>query len=235
MNLHYIQHVHFEEIGHIEKWAKTRGCSISSTKMYLGEELPPIERVDFLVVLGGSMNIFDFEEYPWLRKEREFIKRVIDANKLVLGVCLGAQIISDILGANVYPNKHKEIGFFPIQKTEQAKKSELLNVLPDSFHVFHWHGDMFDIADNGIRLFQSEACKSQAYLLGNVLCLQFHFEVTEENINNMLTHCHDELTFKDTYAQGKKEILSHLRHLNSMHIYLEMVLDRFVSQYYIQL
>ncbi|MEZ5016101.1 MAG: type 1 glutamine amidotransferase [Flavipsychrobacter sp.] len=236
MNLHYIQHVPFEEIGHIEIWARTRGCTISSTKMYLGEELPPIEQVDMLVILGGPMSIFDFEEHPWLREEREFIKRVIDTNKLVLGICLGAQLVSDILGASVYPSKHKEIGFFPIKKTEGASnKSELLNLLPDSFHVFHWHGDMFDITDNGIRLFHSEACKNQAYLQDNILCFQFHFEVTVENINNMLTHGRHELNFNKTYIQNEKKILSNLQHLNCMHMYLEMVLDRFIAQNHNQL
>uniref|UniRef100_UPI0035623CEA type 1 glutamine amidotransferase n=1 Tax=Pontiella sp. TaxID=2837462 RepID=UPI0035623CEA len=110
MNLHWLQHVPFEGLGTIEQWAADHGAEITCTRLYAGDALPDLNSFDRLVVMGGPMGIHDHGEHPWLVEEKRFIKQAIDANKTVVGICLGAQLMADALGAEVYPGPHKEIG-----------------------------------------------------------------------------------------------------------------------------
>jgi GMP synthase (glutamine-hydrolysing) len=101
MNVHYLQHVPFEGLGSIETWFKNQGHTITVTHLYKNEELPSIEDIDWLIVMGGPMGVEDQAIHPWLTKEKAFIKQAIDQNKIVLGICLGAQLIADVLGAYI--------------------------------------------------------------------------------------------------------------------------------------
>jgi len=119
MNLHYLQHVSFEGLGTIQSWADRNAHSVSVTRFYENEHLPSPECVDMLVIMGGPMGIYDYTEYPWLHEEKEFIRQAIAAGKPVLGVCLGAQLIADVCGARVFPGKQKEIGWFPLKRSDE--------------------------------------------------------------------------------------------------------------------
>ena len=114
MRIHSLEHEPFEGLANIEVWAKSRGYSISRTLLFNNEELPDISDFDWLVIMGGSMNIYEEEKYPWLREEKDFIAEAIAAKKIVLGVCLGSQLAADVLGGRVSRNKYKEIGWFPV-------------------------------------------------------------------------------------------------------------------------
>ena len=118
--------------------------------MYLDEPLPIIGEFDWLIVLGGPMGVDDEFRYPWLDQEKIFIREVIDAGKLVFGICLGAQLVANVLGANVFKNAHREIGWFPIECSKEINETILGNVLPQKMDVFHWHGDMFEIPDRAL-------------------------------------------------------------------------------------
>jgi len=139
MKLHWLQHVPFEGLGIIEEWAETNSFEFSCTRLHADEQLPRIGSFDWLVVMGGPMGIYDHEEHPWLVAEKRFIKNAIDAGKTVLGICLGAQLIADVLGAKVYAGPQKEIGWFPIRRAEGAPE-----IIPEELTAFHWHGDTFD-------------------------------------------------------------------------------------------
>ncbi|MEW8197867.1 MAG: type 1 glutamine amidotransferase, partial [Candidatus Thiodiazotropha endolucinida] len=115
MRAHYLQHVPFEDLGSIENWLKRSGYEITRTRLYESEELPGIESVDLLVIMGGPMSVNDDQDFPWLVEEKEFIKKVIESGKPVLGICLGAQLIACSLGAEVFSNSVKEIGWIPIR------------------------------------------------------------------------------------------------------------------------
>ena len=110
MRAHYLQHVSFEGLGSIEHWLQSKGYAISSTELFHSQLLPALEDVDLLVGVGGPMSVNDETDHPWLAKEKEFIRRAIEAGKPVLGICLGAQLIADAMGANVVSNSTKEIG-----------------------------------------------------------------------------------------------------------------------------
>jgi GMP synthase-like glutamine amidotransferase len=169
MRLHSLEHEPFEGLANIEVWAKNRGHSISRTLLFNNEELPDIDDFDWLVIMGGSMNIYEEEKYPWLREEKNFIAEAIAGKKIVLGICLGSQLIADVLGGNVSKNKYKEIGWFPVSLTADAKNSPVFSTLPRKFAAFHWHGDTFKIPPGAVRIAESEGCANQAFEYGRVI------------------------------------------------------------------
>jgi GMP synthase (glutamine-hydrolysing) len=221
MKLHWLQHVPFEGLGYIEDWAAERGFSISCTRLYQEEdEFPDFADFDWLVVMGGPMGINDYNDYPWLTEEKEFIGTALDEEKTVIGICLGAQLIADVLGANVYPGPHKEIGWFPLHRSVDAPEW-----FPEAVTAFHWHGDTFDLPEGAVHLASSEAFENQGFIyLNRVLGLQFHMESTSESIEDLITHCGDELT-EGSYVQTPPEIRSANSNIHSINTALSRLLD----------
>jgi GMP synthase-like glutamine amidotransferase len=208
LRIAYFQHVPFEGPAAIQSWADLRGHGMVGTRLFENEALPDIGSIDWLTVLGGPMNIYEDENYPWLKAEKAFIGLAVAAGKIVLGVCLGAQLIADALGSRVFRSERKEIGWFPIEPTQEAKASGILGGLPERPLVFHWHGDTFDLPPGSVRLARSEACENQAFIRGDrVLGLQFHLESTREGVRDLVDNCGDEL-IRGAYVQEAEEILS---------------------------
>ena len=221
MNIHVLQHAKWETIGQLDKWFSQKGLSYSTTHLYKGEKLPNT-KVDFLIVMGGPMGIFDDDNYLWLKEEREFIKQTINSDAKVLGICLGSQFIADTLGAKVYPGKEKEIGFFEIMNHKSHKVTEKL---PDTFEVFHWHGDTFDTPQNAINLFSSELTPNQGFIYDErVIALQFHLEVGEKEIKGFVENGENELITAN-YVQHKNEILNRKFDFDKSNSYLFNILD----------
>ncbi|UCE79542.1 MAG: type 1 glutamine amidotransferase [Nitrospiraceae bacterium] len=207
MNIHYVQHVPYEGPGSIELWSTSNGHKLTSTQIYKNEILPEMDTIDWLVIIGGPMNIYQEDEHGWLVREKNFIGKAIEARKIVVGICLGAQLIADTLGARVYRNSHKEIGWFPIAFSVAARQSEIFGFLPAHLTVFHWHGDTFDITENALLLASSEACQNQAFLYdGRVIGLQFHLESTHDSVQQLVENCRDELV-QSPHIQSADEIL----------------------------
>jgi len=128
MRLHYLQHVWFEDLANTGIWARNRGHSISGTLLPHTEDFPPIGDFDRLIILGGPMSTSEEEKYPWLVREKKFIAEAIANDKIVLGTCLGAQLIADALGAKLYKNRYKEIGWSPVSLTREARGWPIFNV-----------------------------------------------------------------------------------------------------------
>ncbi len=208
MKIHWLQHVPFEGLGCIAPWLAENRHDVSCTRLWAGDSFPVIETGDGLIVMGGPMGVYDEAVYPWLAEEKEFIKQAIAQNKPVLGICLGAQLIAEVLGAKVWKNDQREIGFFPIfgkkaALTEQRPPGGLRSVatasndweFPENFMAFHWHGDTFGIPDGAVHLASSAATKNQAFIFNdNVLALQFHLETTEESLMSLYKNCSGEIT-----------------------------------------
>ncbi len=177
MRAHYLQHLPFEGFGSIEPWLRHAGYEITNTPFYASSVLPPMKAIDFLVVMGGPMSVNDEDSIPWLGAEKRFIRNVIDSGKPVLGVCLGAQLIASALGADVYRNPVKEIGWFPVQGVPQ--NGILSFRFPAVTEVFHWHGETFALPPGAVLLASSAGCVNQAFQIGaSVIGLQFHLETT---------------------------------------------------------
>lgn len=226
LRIHYFQHVAFEGLGCIEDWIKLNNHQLSSTKFYQGEKLPDAEDIDWLIVMGGPMGVYDEDKYPWLKAEKEFIALAISTNKTVIGICLGSQLIAEVCGAKVYPNKQKEIGWFPIGLTKEAKENPLFNGLPDDITVFHWHGDTFDLPQRAIRLAETGITKNQAFLINEkILGLQFHMEVTEKSLAEMLNHCKSDIVPAE-YVQTVEKISSKTDYFAENNQQLEHLLNR---------
>jgi len=206
VRIHGVQHVAFEGLGHIAQWIGEQGHSLTMTRLYAGESLPDPVDFDRLVIMGGPMNIYEDDRYPWLAGERAFIRRAIASGKSAVGICLGAQLLADALGAKVYRGKYTEIGWLPIRITEEGRKNGLLAGLPSVQMVFHWHGDTFDIPPGALHLARSEGCANQAFLYENrILGLQFHLESTPDTVREILAHCGDELV-EGPYIQTQEQI-----------------------------
>ncbi len=195
MRIHFLQHVPFEGLASIRDWIGRGDHQVSGTRLYAGDGLPHPERVDLLIVMGGPMGVHDADAHPWLTAEKTFLRRVIDdGGSRVLGICLGAQLIADVLGARVYRNGQQEIGWFPVTRAAAAADSPLGALLPGRFDAFHWHGDTFDLPPGAVHLAQSAACAHQAYAVdGRILGLQFHLETTPESAAALIEHGADEL------------------------------------------
>ena len=208
MKVHYLQHVPFEGPGSISRWTDNHGFPLTSTKLYANETLPSSDEIDLLIIIGGPMNIYEEDRYPWLSGEKRFIQSVIERGSPVIGICLGAQLVAHVLGADIYPNPHKEIGWFQIHKTPAAAASELSSVFPESVDAFHWHGDTYDLPPDTIHLVRSEACENQGFIYDDrVVGIQFHLETTVENAENLMVHCKDEMV-DGPHIQTPEEILS---------------------------
>ena len=209
LRIHYFQHVPFEGLGCIEPWVIEKGHTLTATAFYnTSYQLPELQNIDWLIIMGGPMSVQDVAEYPWLKEEKTFIKQAIQARKTIIGICLGAQLVAEALGARVYPNAQKEIGWFKVTRTTQGTTTALLKDLEPSFTVFHWHGDTFDLPKGAEHLMQSEACLNQMFLYRNyVLGIQFHFEATVDTLHATSRHGKDELT-PGKYIQSEEYILA---------------------------
>jgi len=212
MNIHFVQHVPFEGLASIRGWIDRGGHTVGCTRLYAGDSFPRPDSVDLLIVMGGPMGVYDVDQYPWLKAEKDFLRAVIDAGKRVLGICLGAQLIADVLGARVYPNGQKEIGWFPLTRTAEADSSALGRLLPTEFMAYHWHGDTFELPPDAVHLAQSAVCRHQAYAIGDrILGLQFHLETTPESARELIEHCSDELVDAPTIQSSDAMLADNAR------------------------
>jgi GMP synthase-like glutamine amidotransferase len=207
MRLHALQHVPFEGLAKIEEWALKANHSVKATRLYANEPLPPVDSFDLLVVMGGPMGANDDAKFRWMKGEKLLIELAIQREKKVLGVCLGAQLIANVLGGKVYPNPQKEIGWFPIELNPPNARHHPINVLPQRTTVFHWHGETFDLPKGAAHLARSRACENQAFAIGEkVIGLQFHLEMGMPQIESLLRHASSDITSGD-YVMDAEEML----------------------------
>lgn len=195
LNIHCLQHVPFEGPANIATWAETRAHHLSITHLYRGEALPSLEEVDWIVVMGGPMNVYEYRFHPWLREEKRFLAAALQSDKTLLGICLGAQLLADVLGSKVYQNMEKEIGWLPVALGPKEITDGFFPGAPRELTVLHWHGDTFDLPAGATWLASSTGCAHQAFALGErVVGLQFHLESTPSSVKALIEHCGSELT-----------------------------------------
>ena len=240
LRIHALYHVDFEELNHIKQWADNRGHRITVTRFYENDPLPAQDSFDWLIIMGGPMSIHDENDFPWLTDEKAFIQQSISDGKTVIGVCLGAQLIADSLGAKVAPSGIKEVGWLPIQLTKQGLAHPLLADLPrNEFTVFHWHGDGFECPKGATPIATSHAWANQGFIyqtpkhkeLGTwVMGWQCHFEVTEKSMIDMVAHGQDYIQdaiidYPDSVQSGNEIIALGDKYIKDNNAWLSTMLN----------
>ena len=191
-------HESFEAPAAIAVWAENKKHHVQYTKLYRNEELPKSpDDFDFLVIMGGPQSpdtTLDECAHFEAQREIDLIEKAAEQGKAILGVCLGAQLIGEALGAKFDHSPNREIGVFEIILTNAGKKDPIFSKFPPKFSVGHWHGDMPGLTEDSAILAYSEGCPRQIVRYKpNVYGFQCHFEFTPEAIEGMIENCSLEL------------------------------------------
>lgn len=228
MNILCVLHAVFEKPGCIELWAKNQGHSFHKVSPYRGETLPNVDTFDFLIVMGGPQSPLEIDKAPYLLEEIALIKQAINKNKRIIGVCLGAQLIGEALGAKTEKSPHREIGMQLVELLADAKDDPVFRHFPNKFEVMHWHSDMPGIAKDAVLLAKSEGCPRQAFRVGDrIYGFQCHFEFTEDLIKGMLENCVGDLVGSGDYIRSAKELLD--SNCSEINLQMESVLNYLVG------
>jgi GMP synthase-like glutamine amidotransferase len=209
MKVHWFQHVEFEGLGLIEPWLRARGHDLTSTRWWAGESAgAESAAAEWLIVMGGPMNIYQHRDHPWLVAEKAAIAAALARGARVLGVCLGAQLLADVLGAKVAQNPEPEIGWWPLHAVDASLASSgEPYAFPAELTVLHWHGDTFTLPPGARRLAASEACAQQAFAWGpRALGLQFHLEMDAPALAAISSACAQELSLERRWVQSADAI-----------------------------
>ena len=184
------QHVAHEILGTLDPLLRGKGFRIRYVNFGRSNyQIPNLENYDGLIVLGGPMNVDQVKDYPYLVPEVEAIKKAIDLDMPILGICLGSQLLAKALDAEVTKNSCKEIGWYDVKPTTEGKKDPLISQFSNEEKIFQWHGDTFEIPKGAVKLASSKTCGNQAFRYGDkVYGLQFHLEVDKQMIERWLVN-----------------------------------------------
>jgi len=230
MRIRVIKHELLEGPGAIAAWAAERGHAVAITELSKGEPLPGLADFDVLVLMGGSMSVNEEDRYAWLRPEKQLVRDCLVAGKKMLGICLGAQMIASALGARVSQNPEKEIGWFPVEATEEGWEHPFWLGLPRALPVFHWHGETFGLPTGAVHLLRSAACENQGYAVGRqVLALQCHPEVDAGSVAEMIENGRDELEAGRWFIQTEEAIKIQSEPLARLRPVLFRLLDQWLA------
>jgi len=210
MNVLIIKHAEIEGPGLIGDFLVQGKIPYRVIDLYLNTPLPKPENFTHVVIMGGPMNVYEEDQYPFLRNEDLFIKEAIQRGRAILGICLGAQLIAKALGAKVFKAPAKEIGWYDVSLTRVGSQDPLFSNLPKKFPVFQWHEDTFEIPRGGQLIATSSPVSHQAFRYGETAYgLQFHLEVTKEMIREWLEADGDEHQKLEILTQTEKTIESY--------------------------
>ncbi len=203
--VYIFRHVACEGPGYLGEFLKRHDTPYRIVAIDNGDTVPAsVEAMSGLVFMGGPMSVND--TLPWLDAELELIRQARNSGLPVLGHCLGGQLIAKALGAKVYPNLVKEIGWYNV--TRACAVSPWLNELPETFECFHWHGETFDLPPGAVHLFQSEQCRNQGFAFDAMLALQFHVEMTAKMVREWADINRQELAYPRSGVQSYEAIIS---------------------------
>ena len=188
MRVLVLRHVPHEHLGTLARSLEENNINHQYINLYeKGAQDIFIEGYDGLIILGGPMNVYEVDKYPFLQREDRAIKEALHKRMPILGICLGAQLIAKALAAKVMKNEEKEIGWYPLKISKEAASDNLFSSFNPEETVFQWHGDTFEIPDGAVHLAESPFCTNQAFRYkSNVYGLQFHLEVTPQMIREWL-------------------------------------------------
>jgi len=209
VNLLIVKHVDIEGPGLIEDCLRQDKIPHQTLNLESGLHPPKLDNLTHIVILGGPMNVYEEDRYPFLVEEDLFIKEAIQRGKSILGICLGAQLIAKALGAKVFKASVKEIGWYDVSLTRIGSIDPFFSHLPKTFSVFQWHGDTFEIPHGAILIATSSHVPHQAFRYGdNAYGLQFHLEVTQDIIREWMESYEEEFEEPHPPFLSKQQILA---------------------------
>ena len=213
LRVHYFQHIAGEGFGSCYDYLKAHQAKITATEFFALpvdlplelEALPDIDEVDLLIIMGGTMSVNDEANYPWLKLEKRWLRRYLSAGKPAIGLCLGAQLIANALGASVSRNQHQELGWMDVGRVSHVPENYFQ--IPEKINIMQWHSETFEIPRGGVRLAQNNVCQNQMYQIGrNVLGFQFHPEMTPHALQLLIENEEDSAVFNGEYVQPIAEL-----------------------------
>jgi GMP synthase (glutamine-hydrolysing) len=193
MALLVLQHIECEGPGYIADFAAGRELQLEVIRVFDGTPIPDPRNAEAMIVLGGPMNVFEEDRYPWLVAENAAIQAAVGENIPYLGICLGSQLLAKALGASVRRNPVEEIGFGDIRLTAEATQDPLFRGFPNVLPAFHWHEDTWELPAGGTLLASSAACPHQAFRYGRAYGFQFHVETSPEMVSDWIKEYSDQL------------------------------------------
>ncbi len=219
-----LQHVPFEGPGVFARHLNARDVTVE--EFLVPRDGVPQDPGDLLIVMGGPMSVNDPD--PWIAEETAFIRAAMQAEKPVLGICLGSQFMAKALGAPVRPGRAVEIGMTPIRLTENGKKDPVFGRFPDTFDVFEWHGEVFDLPAGCVALAGSAASPVQAFRYGDrAYGLLFHLEMERNGIDALCRECPQDVARAG--LQPAALLAQALPHLPRLHARAGSLLDHLLA------
>jgi GMP synthase-like glutamine amidotransferase len=229
-----IKHLCVEGLGIFERFCDDAEVELDTVELEKGDRFPNLDGYSALWVMGGSMNVNDKREYPWLVEEKALIRRAVrELNLPYMGICLGAQLLADALDGEVQPMTTPEVGLLPIYLTEAGLNHPLMRGLSKTFQVLQWHGQEVKKLPSGATLLASSShCPVQAYAVGDkAFGLQFHSEVTESTVEDWVQipayKADLELTLGSTGCDDLKQAVQ--RQLSIMNHEAKVIFANFIA------
>ena len=204
----FIKHVDIEGPETLGKFLEDKGFEIKIVDFEKNQQLPKsFKDIEAVVSLGGPMNVYEEDIYPFLIEENEFLKQILEKETPVLGICLGSQLLAKACGARVRKSPEKEVGFSMVRLTDSGLQDPLFRNLKDQIDVYQWHEDMFEIPQEGQLLASGLGCPHQAFRVGSsAYGIQFHVEITDKSIREW-----SEEYFKKDDSQRENKIQTMLK------------------------
>ena len=191
----------------------------------------PIDDYGAVFIFGGAMHADQDDHHPWLRDENFFIQRLLDLHVPVLGVCLGAQLIANVLGARVYPGERREVGWAPITLTDDGRDDAVFGLMEPTLTVFHMHGDTYELPPDARNLARSALYEQQAFRYGDLVYgLQFHLEFTDTMIQRLATEAESRTYITEAGVDPRSLLPEAANHTRRLGAVVQKVFSEFFSQ-----
>ena len=187
-----------------------------------------LDDISGLIFMGGGMNVTD--PLQWISEEKELIKRAIEKNIPVLGICLGAQLMSTALGGEITHDPDMEIGWHPVEPDSNHADNAWLKELPNNFTPFHWHADTFSIPEGATVLLHSQCRSNQAFTIKNSVAIQFHLEMTVDMVKEWGRLFKSDLESGHPCTQNSEEIILNLeKKIATLHQCADVILGKWIK------